>query len=191
MALSQRLRFEILRRDGHTCRYCGQSAPDVKLTVDHVVPVALGGSDDPDNLVTACQGCNAGKSSIAPDQPIVDAVDADALRWAAAMKRAAEIQSERADSREIYIHEFDKCWEKWKYEDGTTIGRPGDWATSVGYWHDIGFELHLLLGLVDDVAPRRISDYKMWKYFCGAVWRTLRERQELAETILQDEDLRD
>ena len=55
MAVSKRTRFEVLRRDNHTCRYCGQSAPDVKLTVDHVLPVALGGHDDPTNLVAACK----------------------------------------------------------------------------------------------------------------------------------------
>ena len=26
MAVSKRTRFEVLRRDSHTCRYCGQSA---------------------------------------------------------------------------------------------------------------------------------------------------------------------
>lgn len=57
MAVSKRTRFEVLRRDNHTCRYCGQAAPDVKLTVDHVTPVALGGTDDPANLVTACAEC--------------------------------------------------------------------------------------------------------------------------------------
>ncbi|AWN05089.1 HNH endonuclease [Gordonia phage Easley] len=40
MAVSKRLRYEILRRDNHTCRYCGATAPDVPLTVDHVVPVS-------------------------------------------------------------------------------------------------------------------------------------------------------
>ena len=34
MAVSQCTRFEVLRRDAHTCRYCGSSAPDVKLTVE-------------------------------------------------------------------------------------------------------------------------------------------------------------
>lgn len=58
MTVSKRIRFEVLRRDNYTCRYCGGSAPDVKLTVDHVMPVALG---DPTNLVTACKDCNAGK----------------------------------------------------------------------------------------------------------------------------------
>jgi hypothetical protein len=89
MAISRRLRFEILRRDGHTCRYCGAMAPDVKLTVDHVIPTALGGSDEPANLVTACVDCNSGKASTNPDSVIVEDVAADALRWSRALQAAA------------------------------------------------------------------------------------------------------
>lgn len=51
MAVSKRLRYEILRRDNYACRYCGASAPDVPLRVDHVTPVALGGTDTADNLI--------------------------------------------------------------------------------------------------------------------------------------------
>lgn len=36
MAVSKRTRFEVLRRDGHICQYCGEKAPDVTLHVDHV-----------------------------------------------------------------------------------------------------------------------------------------------------------
>lgn len=57
-----RNRFEILKRDGYRCRYCGRSGRDVVLEVDHVIAVANGGSDDADNLVTSCGDCNAGKS---------------------------------------------------------------------------------------------------------------------------------
>lgn len=60
--LRQRLRFAILERDGFRCRYCGASAPDAQLVIDHIRPVADGGSDDPDNLCAACFECNAGKS---------------------------------------------------------------------------------------------------------------------------------
>src|SRR4051812_40636672 len=67
MAVSKRLRYEILRRDNHACRYCGATAPDVKLNVDHVIPQSLGGSDKPDNLVPPCADCNAGKTSSLPN----------------------------------------------------------------------------------------------------------------------------
>ena len=43
------------------CQYCGQSAPDVVLEVDHIVPVAEGGDNDIMNLITSCRDCNRGK----------------------------------------------------------------------------------------------------------------------------------
>jgi hypothetical protein len=54
-------RYDVLARDGFACRYCGRKAPEVTLHVDHVVPRAKGGSDDPSNLVAACSACNQGK----------------------------------------------------------------------------------------------------------------------------------
>lgn len=54
-------RFRILRRDKFQCRYCGQAAPFVTLEVDHVIPVAKGGTSDDSNLITACLDCNRGK----------------------------------------------------------------------------------------------------------------------------------
>jgi 5-methylcytosine-specific restriction endonuclease McrA len=39
----------IFRRDNYTCQYCG--AQDVPLTVDHIVPKVLGGSETWENLV--------------------------------------------------------------------------------------------------------------------------------------------
>lgn len=74
MAISKRLRFEILRRDNHSCRYCGATAPEAKILVDHVVPEALGGQSVPDNLVAACEPCNSGKSSVAPDAAVASDV---------------------------------------------------------------------------------------------------------------------
>jgi len=41
---------------------CGASAETTELQVDHVDPVSAGGTDDEDNLVTACIACNLGKS---------------------------------------------------------------------------------------------------------------------------------
>lgn len=53
MAISKRLRFEILLRDGFACRYCGIRAQESPLVIDHVTPRALGGTDAIDNLVQA------------------------------------------------------------------------------------------------------------------------------------------
>jgi hypothetical protein len=55
------VRFEVFRRDGFTCQYCGRRAPKVVLHVDHVTPVVAGGTNDLVNLTTACSICNIGK----------------------------------------------------------------------------------------------------------------------------------
>ena len=59
-----RLRFDILKRDNYTCRYCGRSAPDVELHVDHIIPRAKGGLSKPENLTVACVECNLGKGTM-------------------------------------------------------------------------------------------------------------------------------
>ena len=60
---SQRIRFEVFKRDKFTCQYCGRSAPDVTLQADHIDPVSKGGEDDILNLITSCFDCNSGKSN--------------------------------------------------------------------------------------------------------------------------------
>lgn len=63
----KRVRFEVFKRDGFACQYCGAKAPDVVLQVDHIKAVATGGDNDILNLVTACVACNAGKGARALD----------------------------------------------------------------------------------------------------------------------------
>ncbi len=60
--LSDRIRFEVLKRDKFTCQYCGKKAPDVILAVDHINPVSKGGGNGLLNLTTSCWDCNSGKS---------------------------------------------------------------------------------------------------------------------------------
>lgn len=60
-SLNAAIRALVLARDGYVCRYCGtEEAP---FDVDHVHPVALGGSDDPENLCVACVPCNRSKGA--------------------------------------------------------------------------------------------------------------------------------
>ena len=61
--ISKTLRFEVFKRDKFTCQYCGDKAPEVVLHVDHIDPVANGGTNEILNLVTSCEGCNLGKGA--------------------------------------------------------------------------------------------------------------------------------
>lgn len=62
-SLSKKIRFEVFKRDKFQCQYCGRSAPDVILNVDHIDPVANKGPNDIINLITSCFDCNQGKKA--------------------------------------------------------------------------------------------------------------------------------
>jgi len=81
MAISKRLRFEVLQRDNFTCRYCGAFAPFVRLEADHVQPRSRGGKDIPENLVTACRDCNGGKSALLPEEWLRREIEQIARQW--------------------------------------------------------------------------------------------------------------
>ncbi len=59
-------RANIYARDEHTCQYCGRAHPTSELTFDHVVPVAMGGKKDWENIVTCCVACNRRKGGRTP-----------------------------------------------------------------------------------------------------------------------------
>jgi hypothetical protein len=79
MAVSNRTRFEVLRRCNFACYYCGvPAALGLKpLHIDHVIPLSLGGTDDPWNLVSACWDCNMGKTNGAPTDELIRLVRND------------------------------------------------------------------------------------------------------------------
>lgn len=52
------LREQIFERDGYECQYCGETDD---LTCDHILPLIRGGTNDHDNLTTACRPCNSSK----------------------------------------------------------------------------------------------------------------------------------
>lgn len=71
MPISKKVRFEIFKRDGFQCQYCGKTPPEIVLEVDHIQPRKRKGKDNEENLITACFDCNRGKGcrdlKIAPD----------------------------------------------------------------------------------------------------------------------------
>jgi len=58
------LRVFVFRRDGYRCLYCGDQAGP--FDCDHIIPFSRGGSNDPDNLATACRPCNRSKRAKTP-----------------------------------------------------------------------------------------------------------------------------
>ena len=61
--ISPSKRIKILERDSFTCQYCGAKAPEVKIEIDHIIPISKDGTNEIENLTTACFECNIGKSN--------------------------------------------------------------------------------------------------------------------------------
>ena len=184
MTVSKRTRYEVLRRDGYACRYCGAKAPDVKLTVDHVTPVSLGGADTPDNLVACCQDCNAGKSSSSPDADTVAQVSEDAARWAVARDIVLkQWHAERAELAEAKA-QFLKAWKCW---DSDAQYLPDNWESRVENWLLQGIALEQLFEALEiALANGWVSVSHIFRYMSGIVGRWLDEIDSRIEREVKD-----
>jgi hypothetical protein len=60
IVISETVRWTVFERDGFACKACGSH---LRLTIDHIIPQSLGGSDDASNLETLCRGCNSRKGN--------------------------------------------------------------------------------------------------------------------------------
>ena len=61
-------RVNVAVRDDFRCQYCGIHLSLSKVTYDHVVPRAKGGTTCWTNIVTACKACNGHKKDKTPEQ---------------------------------------------------------------------------------------------------------------------------
>lgn len=187
MAVSKRVRYEVLRRDNHACRYCGATAPETKLVVDHVVPVALGGADAPTNLVAACEPCNSGKTSTTPDGPLVADVEDQALAWSRHMRAAAEITRADLHHKQACCEAFEQFWSNY-YGTGYRAPLPDDWRQSIDMLRisalDPGGLFDAVCVALDNpgVAPGR-----EFRYFMGVCWSKLRHQQDIAFSFAEKE----
>jgi 5-methylcytosine-specific restriction endonuclease McrA len=56
-------KYNLWLRDGGICQYCGDPLTTQELTFDHVHPASEGGLATWENIVCACQPCNARKGN--------------------------------------------------------------------------------------------------------------------------------
>lgn len=88
-------RMAIYARDGFRCVYCEAGIEDEHgygLTLDHVQPCELGGTNDPANLVTCCNSCNSSKQDLALRSFLANLPDPDGAR-----RRVRNAQRRRLD----------------------------------------------------------------------------------------------
>jgi 5-methylcytosine-specific restriction enzyme A len=56
------LRMAIFDKYNRKCAWCGRTAQEVTLQIDHIVPVSKGGITEERNLQVLCSDCNLGKN---------------------------------------------------------------------------------------------------------------------------------
>lgn len=64
--VSSHLRYHTFVKCGFRCVYCGVKAQDnerVRLEIDHIIPISLGGDNKYTNLQVLCHECNVGKGA--------------------------------------------------------------------------------------------------------------------------------
>ena len=160
MAVTKRTRYEVLKRDNFTCRYCRET--EGKLVVDHVTPVALGGNDQPSNLVAACHDCNSGKASTSPDAAMVADVTDQQLQLAKNIESAYAIIADDILERESYLHEFYKA---------CPIDLEPEWEQSLRYWHSAGVPIEIPIDAARIAYAKGLRNpRRTYAYMCGVIW---------------------
>lgn len=133
--ISPRLRFSVLSRDGYRCTYCGATAAEAKLHIDHIIAVARGGETTLENLTTACVLCNQGKADTAASPPIRQNLEPE---WDVLLARGREIGGDAFAEYKRDV--FGSAWtEMCSIADRVALfpGNPWEefaWALDSGYW---------------------------------------------------------
>jgi hypothetical protein len=137
VSVSTRTRFEVLKRDGFRCRYCGASPVGDPLHVDHVVPQSRGGSDDIENLVASCQQCNLGKSDVPLETTSPPPASAESMReHALQVAEYLDAQKELTEARARVVEWLE---DQWVAEVGRTPGpRIKARLRTASFNHDLG-----------------------------------------------------
>lgn len=61
ISIPAEVRKYVFNRDNYQCKSCGKTQQETQLTVDHIIALARGGSNDISNLQTLCSRCNQQK----------------------------------------------------------------------------------------------------------------------------------
>lgn len=88
------VRAQVIQRDGFKCVECGIASKSADFDVHHLLPRSAGGTDDPSNLVTLCDGCHAAHHPKLAGGLARRAIERWAIRLARWLDREGEVVAE-------------------------------------------------------------------------------------------------
>jgi hypothetical protein len=159
------------------------------LQVDHVLAQALGGTDDPTNLVAACEDCNSGKSNIDLFAPPVADVEQSAFEWSRAVEKYNQMRQNDRRKRDEFTTGFFRSWSAWGYGPPNArrgVPLPRDWEQSIWKFYATG----LPLAEVEDailfaMTHKRRNNLSPWMCMCQEVRRQIAQMHEGAKDLLE------
>lgn len=161
--ISARLRFFILERDRFRCRYCGGEAQDVALIIDHIIPVVRGGTNDPENLVTACAKCNGGKHTRMLPAPVLTGEQMEAT--AEEHRKVSKLAEEACRAKWMREHLRDTIGDYWcnardsEEMDYQTLNVMCAYAREHGTEKVLGWIDHAVAKFYHGASDRQIGRY--------------------------------
>jgi hypothetical protein len=179
-SISKRVRFAVFSRDGFTCRYCGATSEKAQLVLDHIEPVSKGGSDESENLVTACEPCNAGKSDKSVESAAVNESHRLALAQEMQEQKAALAAAKAAsEARNRISQEICNYYCELR---GVESIHKDCLRTYASFVHKHGVEA--VFGWMELAAGRlneRASDVDFIRYVCGIRRKQMKDAGEVSD----------
>jgi len=172
MAISKKTRFEIFKRDGFACQYCGKKPPDTLLECDHIQPLFEGGSDDYSNLITSCFECNRGKSCLPLGVSDCERVQQLQLETIAQLAAFNELLINADKARDRHVKWLSKKiasnlgWKRLAKDEENSLSR---FARSLTY--------DRIVNASEKTATKKhgADPASAWRYFCGVCWGMIKD----------------
>lgn len=185
MAVSKKKRFDVFKRDGFACRYCGHKPPEAVLEVDHVHPVSKGGNDETTNLITSCFDCNRGKAAgLLSEIPPTLAGEMERRKEAAEqVKEYNRFLKKLRKDEDAAILRIAESWDSmtWRASgiEVDTRDFSNDCKRSIRTFLRRLPEMEVVDAIEIAVAKKgfnpEVGDTQLWKYFCGICWSKIKE----------------
>lgn len=175
-AIGKRLRFDIFKRDGFVCQYCGAHPPSVVLQVDHITPVALGGQNDIDNLVTSCQPCNIGKGAVGLES-VPRSVADKAKRVKEAEEQLAGYQKILMGMRRRITNEAERIRGLFELLTVTRTLTEKEMVSVRVFVERLGFDV-VYTAMEKALTSPRVRCGGEFRYFCGICWSLIKAASE-------------
>lgn len=178
MSISKKIRFEVFKRDGFQCAYCGKTPPAVILEIDHIDPKSKGGKDSINNLLTACFDCNRGKRDIPLDKAppkisenleILKAKEEQLKEYRKYINKIEKrIEGDMESINQIYIDNVDGKYQLSEHFKQTSLRKFLEYLPV----HEVRRAMI--------IATTKFPGYrdKVIKYFCGVCWKTIKGPQD-------------